>query len=92
MKEQKLKGTFTKFFDMASGGYEKTDYSAIYIEAEEDRAIEIFEAKFNIDPFNETCECCGSDFYIYELSNIEVGGSDLVITKDDIKKAEQSND
>ena len=37
---------WTKFFDMASGGSEKTDYAQIYIELPEDEARKYFEDKF----------------------------------------------
>ena len=46
---------WTKFFDMASGGSEKTDYAQIYIELPEDEARKYFEDKFGRDSDNVTC-------------------------------------
>lgn len=61
---------FVMFFDMCSGGGEKTDYSEIIIEAESiEQAEMIFEDRFNRDPRNVTCGCCGPDFSIYEVKD-----------------------
>ena len=59
---------WTKFFDMSSGGSEKTDWTVIYIELPEDKAVEYFEDRFGRNPHNVTCDCCGSDFSVYEVS------------------------
>lgn len=57
-----------EFFDMSSGGSEKTDHSVITIKAaSKGHAIEIFERTFDRDPLNVTCECCGDDFSISEV-------------------------
>ena len=77
---------WTKFFDMASGGSEKTDYAQIYIELPEDEARKYFEDKFGRDPDNVTCSCCGSDFSVYEVDEepIESNGT-LIIREAEIK-------
>lgn len=63
---------FYRYFDMSSGGSEKTDYSVIIIEADdESEASSIFEERFEIDPYNTTCYCCGPDFSISEYVSIE---------------------
>ena len=59
---------WTRFFDMSSGGSEKLDFGTIYIEAKEPVARCVFELKFGLDPDNVTCECCGPDFSVYEVS------------------------
>lgn len=57
-----------EFFDMSSGGSEKTDHSVITIEAQSvHQAISIFEHTFDRDPLNVTCDCCGSDFSISQV-------------------------
>lgn len=58
--------TWTKFYDMHSGGGAKTDYEQIYIHAPESEAAEIFEEKFGRNPYNTTCNCCGGDYSIDE--------------------------
>lgn len=73
---------WTKFFDLASGGSQKTKYSAIFIELPEYEAIEYFENKFGINPNNTTCECCGVDFSIYEVDKPEHSEFNKVISKD----------
>lgn len=55
---------WTEFFDMSSGGSEKTEFRIIYIEADERTAVSYFERRFGFSPYGETCECCGPDFYI----------------------------
>lgn len=64
---------WTKFFDMHSGGCVKVPpYEIIYIEAEsENEAIEIFETRFDRDPFNITCDCCGNDYSLSEYDTLE---------------------
>lgn len=54
--------TLTCFFDMCSGGSEKTDYKAYYFEAPEIDAIELFMIITGLDPDHVTCDCCGADF------------------------------
>ena len=61
----------TQFYDMHSGGSTKTKYSKIYIEGIERQAREIFSKRFNLDPENVTCACCGEDFSVSEYDSIE---------------------
>lgn len=62
---------WTKFFDMSSGGYEKTDYCTIIVEGDEQSAAERFEKEFDVNPYNTTCVCCGPDFSIYVYDTLE---------------------
>ena len=62
---------WTSFWDMSSGGGQKTDYKLIYIEAPEAEAKRIFEREFDRDPDHETCSCCGPDFSIDEHESLE---------------------
>jgi hypothetical protein len=71
IKVETKAGKWTRFYDMCSGGREKTDYSTIYIEAGEKEAIELFEREFGRDPRNTTCHCCGPDFGIDEYDGFE---------------------
>ena len=75
---------YTKFNDMYSGGSKKTDYEAIFIELPLEKAVEYFEEAFDLDSNNVTCECCGPDFYIYEVDAPNEKGNILVITKDNL--------
>ncbi len=64
---------FFRFFDMASGGRDKTKYETIIIEADnEEQAAQVFEDKFEIDPYNTTCDCCGPDYSISEYETLEL--------------------
>lgn len=64
--------TWTRFFDMHSGGGNKIKkYEYIYIEADYTDAINIFKNRFDRNPYNVTCTCCGEDF------SINVEGDDL---------------
>ncbi len=77
--------SWTKFFDMSSGGYEKTEYTTIFIELPEEEAIDYFEKRFNIDPNDITCSCCGNDYSIYEVDFPEnIGERDLVIKESEL--------
>jgi hypothetical protein len=58
--------TFTVFFDRHSGGFAKTPYKVVYVELPEHEAREVFEAHFNLNSRNVTCECCGPDFGVWE--------------------------
>ena len=61
--------TWTRFFDMSSGGGEKLDWTLIVIQMPEEEAIEHFEDHFDRDPQNVTCECCGGDYSIDEYES-----------------------
>jgi len=82
--------TWTRFFDMSSGGGNKLPSGVIWIEAEEQKAAELFEGIFGRDPNNVTCECCGSDYSFYE-SNFEPQDGDWIVAKADIEKFENGN-
>lgn len=62
---------WTQFNDMHSGGGRKLDYEHIFIEAEEEKAVELFERIFRRDPYNVTCLCCGQDYSIDEKEEIQ---------------------
>lgn len=63
--------TWTRFYDVSSGGFEKTEYKQIFIEAPQDEAIEIFESRIGRSPWNVTCQCCGPDHSITEYDSLE---------------------
>ena len=53
------------FSDMLTAGYRKLPYDNIFIEASyEWEAIQKFINKFNIDPDISSCSCCGGDYRI----------------------------
>jgi hypothetical protein len=54
-----------KYFDVYSGGKQKTEWSNIYVEAtSEIEANKIFTEKTGRIPDNVTCECCGDDYIV----------------------------
>lgn len=55
---------WTKFWDMSSGGGQKLGWNIILIEMPAAEAKAKFEALFNRDPDNVSCECCGPDYSI----------------------------
>ena len=56
-----------QFHDMYTGGFTKTEYKMIYIQAKtEHDAINFFQSKFDTHPYDSACSCCGSDFSINE--------------------------
>ena len=57
-------GTWTKLFDMSSGVHEKTDWSIIFIQADQEDAIRYANWRWDIHPDNVTCTCCGEDFFV----------------------------
>lgn len=62
---------WTNFYDLSSGGYEKTPHSIIAVEGDEKTARERFEAIFEADSHGCACECCGSDFSVDEYESLE---------------------
>lgn len=62
---------WTQFWDMNSGGGKKLKWSYIYIEAPKEQAITIFKEMFRRNPYNVTCECCGSDYCVDEYPTLE---------------------
>lgn len=61
--------TWTQFWDMHSGGYTKTDYDMIYIQAPEDEATKIFIEMFGQHPDTVGCRCCGENFSVSEYDD-----------------------
>ena len=53
---------WTSFIDYHSGGYPKTEFKMIYIQASRDKAIEVFKHRFGINPLASACSCCGENF------------------------------
>ena len=78
---------YTRFFDMHSGGDRKLDWGVIYIEAPKKEAITIFRNRFDRDPNNITCPCCGGDYSIHETESTKdfCGGGVLIISAEEIK-------
>lgn len=63
--------TWTRFFDMHSGGRPKTAYAQIYIEAPEKQARALFEEIFDEDAYAVACTCCGENFSVIEGDSLE---------------------
>ncbi len=62
---------WTKFMDMHSGGGTKTEYEYIYIEADEDSAVNVFCNMFDEHPYSVACGCCGSNFSVSTYESLE---------------------
>lgn len=62
--------TWTQFWDMHSGGHQKEDFSMAFLEAPEEKAMEIFTERYQ-HPYAVTCECCGEDYSVYEFPTLE---------------------
>ncbi len=64
---------FICFWDMHSGGYSKTPFGMVLVEAiNRETAIQFFNAKFSLDVENDiACNCCGHDFAIHEKDTLE---------------------
>lgn len=69
--EKSPKNNWTSFWDMHSGGGTKTPYEMIFIEADEEEAIKIFKDKFDQDPTDTACSCCGQNFSIDSYKSLE---------------------
>ena len=61
---------WTQFLDTHSGGHSKEDCDEIWIEATLADAVEIFEQWFGHNPYDESCECCGPNYFITEYSEL----------------------
>lgn len=68
---QENNDNYTRFFDMCSGGNQKLAWSVIYVNLPENEAIEWFENRFNRNPNNVTCNCCGEDYSISSADTLE---------------------
>lgn len=88
----KTRSIWTSFFDMNSGGGKKLQWTTILIEAPMDEAVRIFEARFQRDPYNVTCDCCGGDYSISEQDgpNEQPGYSTHIIRAEDIRPEERA--
>jgi len=76
---------YTRFFDLCSGGSQKEDFSTLYVELDEDRAVEWFYEKYGHSPHNVTCTCCGSDYSVYEVGdNPDMSDADLIIRSNEV--------
>ena len=50
----------------------KTPYYVIYVIADDYwRANEVFKEEFGLDFDSSSCDCCGPDFFIYEIDSIK---------------------
>lgn len=88
---------WTEFDDMFSGGSQKLKWETICIEAGIDEAVCLFIQIFDRDPFNVTCECCGSDYSITssmdsEISLIKTSNRLIIKAGEFDKRAEDLND
>ena len=64
--------SWTLFWDMHSGGEQKLEWAKIYVEAtSEEQAIAIFRKRFDRNPHNVTCSCCGCDYAISTSPTLE---------------------
>jgi len=64
--------TWFHFADRNSGGDQRTEWSDIYVEADDERsAAAIFEARTGASAYGETCDCCGADFGISRGEDLE---------------------
>lgn len=70
---------WTRFMDMYSGGSQKCGADYILIEAKEEEAVEVFEKRFDRNPFDITCECCGPDFYVSEYDEKPTMSADSIV-------------
>jgi hypothetical protein len=64
-------GNYTRFWDMHSGGNQKLAWSMVLVNLPKDEAIEWFENRFNRNPENVTCNCCGEDYSISSAETLE---------------------
>ena len=62
---------WTSFSDMHSGGGRKLEWEQIFIEAPEEEARNIFYNRFDRYPDHVSCDCCGSDYSVNELDNLD---------------------
>lgn len=71
MANDDVEKVWTRFFDLCGGGYDKTPFKTIFIEGEENHAVEVFKARFGFSPYNCTCDCCGPDFSVCEVNGLD---------------------
>jgi hypothetical protein len=76
---------FTKFYDLSSGGSAKEEFCTLYVELPISEAIEWFIDKYGHDPYNITCECCGSDYSVWEVpKGYDMHDADLIIREENL--------
>lgn len=63
--------SYTRFFDMSSGGKEKEAWTIITVNLPEDEAVKWFEDQFGHHPYNITCYCCGEDYAVSQYATLE---------------------
>ncbi len=61
---------WTEFRDLLSGGYQKTPYMFIWIEAPQNEAESIFYSRFGEAADDIACVCCGSNFGVTEYPDL----------------------
>jgi len=66
---------WTEFYDLCTGGYIKTPYKRIYIEAPKEVAIGLFCKRFERVPVHMSCECCDDDYAVREDRTLEEASS-----------------
>ncbi len=66
---------WTHFMDMHSGGGRKLQWENVFINAPKAEAIAIFEKRFDRDPYNITCDCCGEDYAVDEYPTLEAAAN-----------------
>ncbi|WP_299831450.1 hypothetical protein [uncultured Metabacillus sp.] len=65
-------GKWFSINDSSSGGKSKTKYWSIYVHGKnEDEAWGKFEDETGFDRYQITCKCCGEDFWISEVEDLE---------------------
>lgn len=62
---------WTQFYDLHSGGSRKLKWEKIYIEASVQEAKVIFENRFDENPDEVACSCCGQNYSISESDSLE---------------------
>ena len=64
-------GVWTFFEDAyAEGNLKFKEFSWIIVQAEQEKAIEMFKAFTNVDPQRVTCTCCGQHYSIREHDSV----------------------
>lgn len=70
LSEEQIRGPWTEFHDMHSGGRQKEGFCKLFIQAPEREAISIFYSRFGHNPNRVTCTCCGEDYSITEFGDL----------------------
>ena len=66
VSKEEFVGTWTKFFDMHTGGFNKEPWDTILIQAPRTEAINVFLNVFGHNPHDIGCKCCGINYSIVE--------------------------